>query len=200
MSASDLKRHAPATARNRGPILSVLQQVLPASGTVLEIAAGTGEHAACFAAALPELTWQPSDGDPDNLASIDAWARSHSNIRTARHLDVTSEDWGLDQADAIFCANMIHIAPWSATIGLMAGAARTLRSGAPLLLYGPFFRTDIETAASNIAFDQSLQHRNPDWGIRALTDVTATALENGLTFERLIEMPANNLCVLYRNC
>ena len=147
-------RTSPATARNRGPILEVLKPRLPASGVVLEIAAGAGEHAAHFAAALPHLRWRPTDADPDALASIAAW-RSHAglpNLLPPLRLDTANPDaWPIDRADAIVSINMIHISPWAAAQGLMAGAARLLPSGGALFLYGPFIEADIETAPSNLA-------------------------------------------------
>ena len=191
-------RHAPATARNRDPILAVLREILPPAGLVLEIASGTGEHIRDFAAALPALEWQPSDPDSDALASIAAWSEGVAGIRPPLKLDASAPDWPVVRADAILCINMIHISPWSATTGLFAGAARLLPPDAPLYLYGPYRRSDVPTAASNEAFDASLKARNPEWGLRRLEDVVALGEETGLHFERFVEMPANNLSLVFR--
>ena len=161
------KRHAPATLRNRDAIAAVLGDWLPASGTVLEVASGSGEHAVHFAAAFPKLDWQPSDPDPSALASIAAWSAEAGlpNIAAPLHLDASAPDWPLGHADALLCINMVHISPWAATLGLFAGAARLLGPGAPLILYGPYLEADVATADSNLAFDESLRSRNPDWGL-----------------------------------
>ena len=195
-----MKRFAPATERNREPIAAVLREVLPAAGTVLEIASGTGEHAAFFARLFPELKWQPSDPDPDALSSAQAWQADAeaSNLLPPVFLDAASQTWPLDRADAVLCINMVHISPWAATVGLMKGAARLLPPGGRLILYGPYRRAEVETAASNAAFDASLKARNPHWGLRDLAEVRAEAEGNGLAFERLWEMPANNLTVVFR--
>jgi hypothetical protein len=196
----DARRHAPATARNREAILAVLKRVLPPAGVVLEIASGTGEHAAYFAPRCPALEWQPSDADPDNLASIAAWAAAAgaANIRPPLALDVGAADWGVDGADAMLCVNMIHIAPWAATAALMAGAARLLPAGAPLCLYGPYKRAGRHTAPSNAAFDADLRRRDPAWGVRDLDDVARVADGRGLALAEVVEMPANNLSVVFR--
>lgn len=167
---------------------------------MLEIASGSGEHAAFFARLFPELTWQPSDADPDALSSVEAWQADSeaANLLPPVFLDAASETWPLDRADAILCINMVHISPWTATVGLMKGAGRLLPFGGPLILYGPYRRAEVETAPSNEAFDASLKARNPEWGLRDLADVRAEAEANGLMFERLWEMPANNLTVLFR--
>ena len=195
-----MKRRAPATGRNREPLAEVLREVLPTRGTVLEVASGTGEHAAFFAARFPQLRWLPSDADPDALGSIEAWAADAGapNLLPPVVLDAASERWPVDAADAVLCVNMVHISPWSATVGLMRGAGRVLAPSAPLVLYGPYRRAGLPTAPSNEAFDASLKARNPDWGLRELNDVTAEAGKNGLRFERLVEMPANNVTVVYR--
>ncbi len=191
------RRHAPATLRNRAPIAAVLADLLPPRGTVLEIASGSGEHCAFFADRFPLLSWQPSDPDPAALASIAAWCRDLPNIRPALSIDAAAP-WPAGSADAIFCANMIHIAPWKATRGLFAGAARWLGAGAPLILYGPFVRDDAATASSNLAFDQSLRARDPAWGLRDVAAVDAVVAENGFQRTALIGMPANNLMLVYR--
>jgi cyclopropane fatty-acyl-phospholipid synthase-like methyltransferase len=196
----DPRRYAPATLRNRGPILDVLRQVLPAAGTVLEIASGSGEHAVFFAEALPDLMWQPTDPDPDNRASIRAWIAETgvTNVTAPADLDAAARAWPVTHADAIVCINMIHISPWAATLGLLAGAGRTLPTAAPLYLYGPYLRHGRHTAPSNEDFDQSLRAQNPEWGVRDLDEVSEAAAHAGLTLAEVIEMPANNLSVVFR--
>jgi hypothetical protein len=191
---------APAVARNRDPILAVLRRVLPSSGLALEIASGTGEHVAHFAAALPGLTFQPSDPKPEARASIDAWIAESGlkNIRPALLLDAARPPWPVSRADALICINMIHISPWAATEGLFAGAAAILPTGAALMLYGPYQREGVETAASNLAFDASLRAQNGEWGLRDLADVAAVAARNGFSPPEVVEMPANNLSVIFR--
>ena len=195
-----MKRHAPATERNREPLAAVLREVLPRNGTVLEVASGTGEHAVYFARMFPELRWQPSDSDPDALSSIEAWVADSgaANLLAPVVLDAASASWPIGGADAILCVNMVHISPWSATVGLMRGAGRLLSPGAPLVLYGPYRRSGVATAPSNEAFDESLRGRNEDWGLRRVEDVGAEAEANGLRLDRLVEMPANNLTLVYR--
>ena len=194
------KRYAPATERNREPILAVLREVLPARGLVLEVASGTGEHAVHFASALPDLLFQPSDPEPASIASIEAWRAEAglANLLPPLALDASAPEWPLDAADAILCINMVHISPWAATEGLMRGAGRLLGEGSPLILYGPYRRADVPTAPSNEAFDRSLKARDPEWGLRDLERVAAEAEANGLRFERFYEMPANNLTLLFR--
>jgi hypothetical protein len=194
---SDAQR-APAVARNRDPILAVLRHVLPARGLVLEIASGTGEHAVHFAAALPDILWQPTDQDGMALRSIAAWRTSANlpNVLPPLELDVTSPVWPADRADAVVCINMIHISPWRATEGLMAGAARMLATGGVLYLYGPFMEGGRHTAPSNEAFDSSLRAGDPDWGVRNLDDVCSLAAQHGLDFMERVAMPANNLSVV----
>jgi SAM-dependent methyltransferase len=191
---------SPAVARNRDPILAVLQLHLPAQGTVLEIAAGTGEHAAYFAPHFSHLAWQPSDLDPDALASIEAHraAAKAPNLRAPIELDVTAPSWPLAHADAVISINMIHISPWAAAQGLMAGAARLLPAGGVLYLYGPFKENGVHTAPSNAAFDQSLRARDPAWGVRDLGDVRSLADQHGFDFVERVAMPANNLSVVFR--
>ncbi|NNC19854.1 DUF938 domain-containing protein [Corallococcus exiguus] len=195
-----MKRHAPATERNREPLLAVLREVLPTEGTLLEVASGTGQHAAFFAKAFPGLTWQPTDGDPSSLESIDAWRVEEglANVLPARLLDASSDAWPVEHADAVLCVNMIHISPWAACQGLMRGAARVLRPGGRLVLYGPYFVEGKEAAPSNLAFDESLRARDPSWGVRELGAVTAEAARHGLQRERVVEMPSNNLTVVFR--
>lgn len=198
--SSDARRFAPATDRNRDPILAVLSRVLPARGLVLEIASGSGQHAAYFAPRLPGRTWQPSDADPAALASIAAW-RAHDPCEALLpplELDVTRSPWPLSAADAVVSVNLIHIAPWAACVALLEGAARLLRSGSVLYLYGPFMRDGAHTAPSNAAFDEGLRARDPAWGVRDLADVAEVARRAGFALEELVEMPANNLSVVFR--
>lgn len=196
----ETKRHAPATLRNRDFIVEVLRDVLPGRGLVLEIASGTGEHVVHFARAFPALEWQPSDPDADGLRSIAAWSAESglANIRPPLDLDAASPDWPIGAVDAILCINMVHISPWSATTGLMRGASARLAPGAPLYLYGPYRRSDAPTAESNEAFDRALKARNPEWGLRLVDDMIALAADHALDFERLVEMPANNLSLIFR--
>ena len=195
-----MKRHAPATARNSGPLAGVLAQELPESGLVLEIASGSGEHAVFMARRFPALQWQPSDVETDALASVDAWAAESglTNLRPAIALDASSRDWPIDAADALLCVNMVHISPWSASEGLFAGAGRILATGSPLILYGPFIEQQVETAPSNLAFDESLRMRNTEWGLREVTALDRLASSHGLERTARYEMPANNLTLVYR--
>jgi SAM-dependent methyltransferase len=193
------KRFAPATERNRDAIVAVLRGVLPLSGLVLEVASGSGEHAVHFAEAFPDLDWQPTDPDPAALASIAAWAGEAPlpNLRPPIRLDA-SAPWPIERADAILCINMVHIAPWEATLGLLHGGGQALPPGGLLYLYGPYIREGIETAPSNLAFDASLKARDPRWGLRSVKDVLAAAAAQRLRLDRLIDMPANNLSLLFR--
>jgi len=194
------KRDAPATHRNREPLLAVLRERLPEPARVLEIASGTGQHAVFFAEKLPHLVWQPSEHDPELLASVRAWAQEAAlpNLREPLRLDATEPSWPVEDCDALFNANMIHIAPWSVALGLFAGAGRTLRPGAPLFLYGPFAVDGRHTAASNASFDGSLRARDPRWGVRDLGDVRAAAEAEGLELAESLEMPANNRTLVFR--
>lgn len=194
-----MKLNAPAAERNREPILGVMRQVMPASGTVLEIAAGTGQHAVHFARAFPQLEWQPSDIDPNSLASIAAW-RNHAqlpNLAPPIELDVR-KPWPVDAAAAVVCINMIHISPWKTCVDLLRGAGRIVATGGILFLYGPYRVADRPTAASNEAFDEALRARNPQWGLRWLHDVQTEAESNGFGLDRVVDMPANNLSVVFR--
>ncbi len=195
-----MRRHAPATARNRDPILAVLKRVLPERGRVLEIAAGTGEHAVYFARALGELEWQPTDPDPAARASIEAHRAEADlpNLRAPLELDVTSETWPLAQASAIVAINMIHISPIAAAEGLFRGAGALLPTGAPLVTYGPYKIDGAHTAPSNEAFDRSLRARDPSWGVRDLGELEALAEAHGLTLEERVPMPANNFTLVWR--
>ena len=190
----------PATLRNRDAILDVLRRVLPASGTVLEIASGSGEHAVHFARAFPGLTFQPTDPDGAALKSIAAWAEETGlkNIRAPLLLDAATPTWPVNCAHAILCINMIHIAPWRATDGLMRGAAKILQPGLSLYLYGPYRQAGVVTAPSNEAFDASLKSRNAEWGLRNLEDVAALAAQTGFSAPEVTQMPANNLSVVFR--
>jgi SAM-dependent methyltransferase len=190
---------SPAVARNRDPILAVLRRVLPARGTVLEIASGTGEHAVHFATGLPHLTLQPTDPDTDALASIAAHRASAQlpNLLAPLVLDACAPSWPVTRADAVVAINMIHIAPWSAAEGLMAGAGRLLAPGGVLYLYGPFKENGRHTAPSNAAFDASLRARDPQWGVRDLDAVAALAREHGLALVERVAMPANNLSLVF---
>ena len=195
-----------ACERNRQPILDVLLRVLPSSGSALEIASGTGQHAAWFALHLPRWHWQPSDLDDTGFASILAW-RDHlvaTNMSAPLVLDVTQARWpaqgpelAAGSMDAIFCANMLHIAPWAACAGLMQGAARYLRPTGLLLTYGPYLEADAATAPSNLSFDASLRQRNPAWGIRAREEVAKEAAAAGLRLRERVPMPANNLVLVW---
>jgi SAM-dependent methyltransferase len=194
-------RTSPSTARNSAPILEALKARLPRTGLVLEIAAGAGEHAVHNAAAFPRLFWLPTDPDPEALASIAAW-RDHAtlpNLLAPLLLYASEPDtWPVDRADAVVNINMIHISPWPAAEGLMAGAGRVLPSEGVLFLYGPFIEADVATAPSNLAFDLSLRTRNPAWGVRRLDEVTALAASHGLELTNRIKMPANNLALFFR--
>jgi hypothetical protein len=199
---TDHRRSAPHVARNAGPIAEVLAEILPPRGLVLELASGTGEHILHFAREFPKLLWQPSDPEPAALRSIEAWRAESGlfNLLPPVSLDVRAAEWPVPQADALLCINMIHISPWSATAGLMRGAGWLLGDGAPLYLYGPYRRADVETAPSNAAFDESLRDRDPEWGLRDLEDVVAEAGKHGLALDRIVDMPANNISVILRKC
>ncbi len=194
-------RSAPSALRNRGPILEALRPWLPASGEVLEIASGSGEHAVFMAEALPNLAWRPTDRDPEALASMAAWreAAASANLLEPLRLDAAEpEHWPVSRADAVVAINMIHISPWESAVGLFSGAARILPGGGIVALYGPFAEGGRHTAPSNAAFDANLKSRDPTWGVRDLDQVTGLATEHG--FERVarVEMPANNLTVVFR--
>ncbi|EHP41802.1 hypothetical protein OR16_18456 [Cupriavidus basilensis OR16] len=196
----DARRMAPATDRNRDAILAVLRRVLPQRGVVLEIASGTGQHAAYFAAALPGLTWQPSDPDGAARESITGWAEHAglANVLAPLVLDVRQQPWGIEAAQAVVCINMIHIAPWSAAEALFAGAGRLLPAGGVLYLYGPYRRNGEHTAPSNAAFDAQLRSANAEWGVRNMEDVVALGEAEGFRMEAPIPMPANNFSLVFR--
>jgi hypothetical protein len=194
-----VKRHAPATARNRAPIAAVLAEELPATGLVLELASGSGEHAVHFARAFPQLQWQPSDPDPAALASIEAW-RSEAgleNLCAPLAIDAAG-DWPIAAADAVVCINMIHISPTTSSEGLFAGAGRVLGPSAPVVVYGPFREAGVTPAATNLAFDADLKARDPCWGLREVEWLDALAHSHALARTRRVEMPANNLMLIYR--
>ncbi len=199
-SKSDLRLFMPHVARNRDPILAVLRDILPAAAHVLEIASGSGEHAAYFAKMMSAVLWQPTDPDPEKLASIAAHreAADARNLLAPVHLDVMSPTWPVERADAVVCINMIHIAPWAATEALFAGASRVLRPGGVLYLYGPYRVDGQHTAESNREFDAWLRGQNPAWGVRDLGEVTDLAARHGLALTRTVQMPANNLSVIFK--
>ena len=196
----EVRRHAPAAARNVEPIGDVLACWLPGSGRVLEIASGTGEHALAFARRFPSLEWQPSDPDPEALASIAAWqSDGPPNLISPIPLDVSSPGWRVDRADAILCINMVHIAPWEAALGLLDGASRLLAEGSSLILYGPWLEAEVETAPSNLAFDQSLKARDPRWGLRRVDDFVSQARSRRLVLADRCAMPANNIMLRFES-
>lgn len=198
--SSDPRQFRPHVPRNRDPILDVLRLILPPKGLVLEVASGSGEHAAYFAQNLRALDWQPSDPDQEALASATAHRAEASlpNLLPPLPLDVTAAQWPVDRADAVICCNMIHIAPWAASEGLIAGSARVLPAGGLLYLYGPYKIGGRHTAPTNQAFDERLRAQNPAWGIRDLDDVTALAARHGFALAETVPMPANNLSVIFR--
>lgn len=178
----------------------MLQRLLPAHARVLEIASGAGEHAMFFARAMPGINWQPSDPDPQARESIAAWlaAVRLTNVAQPLDIDVRAEDWGAaGPFDALVAINMIHISPWEATLGLMKGAARVLHDGGMLYTYGPYMREGRHTAPTNDAFDASLKARDPSWGVRDVADVERAALARGLRLREIVEMPANNLSLVF---
>lgn len=195
-----MKRSAPAAARNRDPIAAVLAEELPPAGLVLEVASGTGEHALHFARAFPALRWQPSDPDPQARDSIAAWRGEAglANFLPPLDLDAARPAWPIARADAIVCINMAHISPIAATEGLVAGAARLLESGAPLILYGPWLEDGVETAPSNLEFDRGLRSRDAEWGLREVTWLDALAAGHDFGRTRRVSMPANNAMLVYR--
>ena len=196
------KRDAPATARNREPILEVLVRWLEEPARVLEVASGTGQHAVFFAERLPHVVWQPTEPDPTGLASIEAWRVEAGlpNLEPAIALEVSDSDWPLPEArfDAIFNANLIHIAPWRVGTDLLEGSARTLRPGGLLFLYGPFKVAGAHTSASNAAFDESLRQRDPSYGVRDLEEVVEVASQAGLVWQETNDLPANNKLIVFR--
>lgn len=204
MNYIDARQYAPATERNREPILQVLKRVLPTQGNILEIASGTGEHAVFFASQLTSLYWLPSDRDSLCRNSITAWKNTLkiNNLDAPLDIDASKSPWSIENKDlsidAIVNINMIHISPWESCLGLMAGAARILKTGGILYMYGPFKRQGKHTAPSNASFDLSLQQRDSSWGIRNLEDVIEVAQARGLAWQEVVNMPANNLSVIFQ--
>jgi hypothetical protein len=195
----DKRPVSPSAERNKGPIADVLKRVLPGHGTVLEISSGTGQHVVHFARKMPHLTWQPSERDELSLRWIKQWmaAEALENILFPLRLDVTELPWQVGPAAAAVCLNMIHIAPWSATEGLICGAETVLGQDGILFLYGPYLRNGVETSPSNVAFDSDLRSRNPEWGLRNLDDVIRCAVLHGFGQPEIHKMPANNLSVIF---
>jgi hypothetical protein len=199
-AGKDARRSAPAALRNREPIADVLAEWLPGRGVVLEVASGTGEHAIWFARRFPGIDWQPSDTHADALGSIDSWRENAGlpNLGEPLLIDSSSSRWPIERADAVLNINMAHISPWGASIGLIEGARKILPEGGALILYGPWLKDDIETAASNLAFEADLKSRDPQWGLRRVEDFEAAAGERGFTLFESRPMPANNLMLLFR--
>ena len=195
-----VKGFAPATERNRQPILEVLRRVLPPAGLVLEVASGTGEHAIFFSEQFPALRWQPTDASSEALRSIDAWVgeTARDNLLAPLALDVRSQQWPVAKADALVCINMIHISPWEATEALFRGASKLLAGGSPLFTYGPYRLHGEHTAPSNAAFDQSLRSRDARWGVRDIDDLLELAGRTGFALEEQVGMPANNMSLVWR--
>ena len=203
MDATGEKRYAPAAARNREPVLSVLRDILPERGKVLEIGSGSGEHTAFLAPHFPALEWQPSEADLDAFPSIIGWAQSATithpevTIHPPVLLNTCEPSWPVEQADAVISLNMIHISPWESCEGLMAGAGRILTGSGVLYLYGPFMQNGGHTAPSNAEFDASLRQRDTRWGVRNLEDIIALAGKHGLRHDQTVTMPANNLSLVF---
>lgn len=200
--SADQRMFSPSAARNSAPILGVLERLLPTTGMVLEIGCGTGEHAVCFAEAMPNLTWQPSDTDTNARASTASWIKfaGLNNVLAPLDIDVCSTLWGVEETapfDAIVSINMVHIAPWAASLGLFAGAGRLLCAGGLLVLYGPFTRGGVHNAPSNDDFDASLKARNPSWGVRDIADLERVGEASRLSLREMIEMPSNNAIVVF---
>ena len=200
--SADQRMFSPSAARNSAPIVGVIKRVLPTTGVVLEIGCGTGEHAVCFAEAMPKLIWQPSDTDNDSRASTASWIKfvGLKNVLTPLDINVCSTSWGVEETapfDAIVSINMVHIAPWTASLGLVAGAGRLLSDGGILVLYGPFMRGGLHNAPSNADFDASLKERNPSWGVRDIADLKRVGEASGLSLREIIEMPSNNAVIVF---
>ena len=193
--------YSPAADRNKQAILEVLLTVLPERGSALEIASGTGQHVAWFSFSLPGWTWQPSDAQPDGFASINVWVTEQGvrNVRSPVVIDVMALNWlpGQQFFDLIYCANMLHIAPWATCAALMRGSAQHLAPGGRLVTYGPYLEDGVPTSPGNLGFDQSLRERNPGWGIRRIEDVKSQAAKAGLQLLLRHAMPANNLLLVW---
>jgi len=194
------KGFAPAAERNRKPILEVLRRVLPTEGVVLEIASGTGQHAAYFAQQLPSLRWQPTEVSAEGIQSIAAWVdeAGRDNLLPPLELDVRRAKWPISGADALLCINMIHICPWETTEALFCGAQTLLEPGSLLITYGPYRLHGQHTAPSNAAFDENLRSRDPRWGVRDIDELTELARGTGLSLEERVQMPANNMTLVWR--
>jgi hypothetical protein len=197
---SDQRLHSAAAGRNRAPIFDVLRKILPERGLVLEVASGSGEHVVHFAAGAPGLTFAPSDPSPQARDSIAAWiaCTGVANVPAPLALDASDDSWPITHADALICINMIHISPWAATEGLFCNAGRILPPGSPLYLYGPFRRDGAHTAPSNAEFDMWLRAQDSRWGVRDVETVTSLARQSGFEGPDIIEMPANNLSLIFR--
>ena len=194
----EVRKHAPATLRNREAIAAELAALLPERGTVLEVASGSGEHAAYFAERFTGLTFVPSDPDAAARASIAAWCAGLANVAPPLAIDAAAGAWPVEAADAVLCINMVHISPWEATVGLFRACAALLPPGGPLILYGPYREAGVETAESNLAFDESLKARDPAWGLRDVADIDRLAAQYGFARTGRVAMPANNLMLVYR--
>ena len=193
-----MKQCWPAPERNKEPILGVLRRVLPERGTLLELASGSGQHIAYFARRLPELRFVPSDVDPSNLESIRAYrTEAGENLLEPREIDVRSSEWAVGKVEAIYCANLIHIAPWSCCVGLLGGVGRNLTSPGVFVLYGPFRIGGAHTSESNAEFDRGLRMQDPEWGVRDLEAVEELARSVGITLQERVAMPANNYCLVF---
>ena len=193
-----VRQFAAAAERNRGPILDILRSILPAAGTIVEIASGTGQHVAHFAQALPSLTWQPTDPQPAARRSIEAWTGDLPNVCAPLELDVLRAPWPVEQAEGLVCINMLHISPWETCAALFGGAATIVAGRGPVILYGPYRIGRRHTSPSNARFDESLQAQDPRWGVRDLDDVHAVAFRYGFRLEARIAMPANNMTLVFR--
>ena len=191
---------APEAERNKGPILEVLQRVLPPRGLVLEIGSGTGQHVVHFAKALSQLSWQPSDPDMENRQSIALWSRIEAlgNVRAPLALDVRERPWPIDAADAIVCINVVHVSPWAATLALFDGVREMLPPEGVLFLYGPYRRGGRHTAPSNEKFDADLRAHNPEWGLRDIDELAEVADRVGFALAEIVDMPANNFSLVFR--
>jgi hypothetical protein len=200
LMSEDTRRYAPSSTRNRDPLLQVLKSILPKTGTILEIASGTGEHACYFAPAFGTAIWQPTDTDEIAIASINAHrqADAPANLAPPLHLNVMEPKWHVNAADAVICINMVHITPWTCCENLLRGCAHVLSPGAPLVLYGPFKQNGQHTASTNAEFDQTLRGKNAEWGIRDMTEIAEAGKAHGLMIEDPIPMPSNNFCVILR--